>query len=139
MKEGEVESLKGMVDVQTGKPGCTISLNVDGWILDKEKTKANAEKNFFSPDGKTNPLPHAPGFTHVERKIKRGTHAVTWSLVNKQPRTTVRNGMKRRDPPMKAPTGSSLFSVSSLPPPPPSLPQTARAGDAIGSLEELLS
>jgi len=135
MKEGDVEALKGMVDVQT-KPGCTISLNVDGWILDKEKTKANAEKNFFSPDGKTNPLPHAPGFTHVERKIKRGTHAVTWSLVNKQPRTTVRNGMKRRDPPMKAPTGSSL-SVSLPPPPPP--PKTAMAGDVIGTLEELLS
>lgn len=56
------------------------------------------------------PIREHPGYTHVQMQRKKGNGRLIWKLVNRQPRTTLREGLRVRNPPAKAP---SLFSSSS--------------------------
>ena len=61
------------------------------------------------------PIKEHPGYTHVQMQRKKGNGTLIWKLVNKQPRTTVREGLRVRNPPAKAPSFFSSSSSSCLP------------------------
>ena len=67
-----------------------IEINVAGFTIDKTATRSlKAETFLFKPPARSKVLPC--GFTHVARRRKRGTGAISWKLVNAQRRTVLRS------------------------------------------------
>lgn len=82
------ETLHGELQVQARKD--VVTVNVEGWIIDKEKTRGPLCETFlfkhpFATNSTGNGLPQ--GWTHIARILKRSTGATSWKLVNKAPRT----------------------------------------------------